>query len=153
FPIVLSKFEGLGEQEGIEARSGASESVAGVQAGQALFLGTQTELREQRRLVHGGGCDAFAESGDGFSDDANACFIFRRKKEWAEEGAMDAIAEGELGVAQLSIELLGETGSVTEHGQEGFAPLLGGFGKQRRRRCGAAHLDFAPDRSPEAAAV
>jgi hypothetical protein len=87
-------------------------------------------LREEGVIFQSGGDYALAESGDGFGDDADALLVFRGEKKRTEEGAMNAIAESELGGAQLVEELVGETGRLAKRGQQGFAPMLGRLGRR-----------------------
>src|SRR6266853_2738176 len=114
--VVLGKFQRVWEKKSVEARSGAGEAVAGVKAGEALFFGAEAELGEESAIFERGGDYALAKSGDGFGDDTNALLIFRGKKKRTEEGAMNAIAESELGGAQLVEELVGETGRLAKRG-------------------------------------
>jgi len=116
FAVVLGKFQRVWEKKRVEARGGAGEAVAGVKSREALFFWAEAELREQCAIFQGGGDHALAESGDGFSDDANALLVFRGKKKRAEERAMNAIAESELGGAQLVKKLVGETGRIAKRG-------------------------------------
>jgi len=101
-----------------------------VKAHKALFFGAEAELGEESAIFERGGDYTLAKSGDGFGDDANSLLVFRGEKKWAEERAMDAIAESELGGAQLVQKLVGETGRSAERGQQGFAPMLGRLGRR-----------------------
>jgi hypothetical protein len=124
FAIVLGKFEGIGEKEGVEARGGAGKAVAGVKASEALFFRAEAELREEGAVFECGGDCTLAESGDGFGNNAHALLVFGREKKRAKERAMDAIAEGEFGGAQALEELISETRRIAERGKQGFAPKL-----------------------------
>src|SRR6266849_2862729 len=96
FAVVFGALERVGKKKGIQTRGGAREAIAGVQAREALFFGAEVELREEAAICEGGRGDALPPRGNGFGDDANALLVFRRKKEWAQERAMHAIAKGEL---------------------------------------------------------
>src|SRR6267154_2058315 len=128
FAVVLGKFQGVWEEKSVEARCGAGEAVAGVKAHEALFFWAEAELGEESAIFERGGDYALAKGGDGFGDDANSLLVFRGEKKRAEERAMDAITESELGGAQLVEELVGETRRFAKRGQQGFAPMLGRLG-------------------------
>ena len=66
---------------------------------------------------------------------------------------MDAIAEGEFGVAQAFEKLFRETPRITERGKKRFAPMLGGLRGRWGGDGGAGHLTFAPKRSAGTAAL
>jgi hypothetical protein len=128
FAVVLGKFQRVREKKGVEARCGAGEAVAGMEARKALFFWAEAELGEESAIFERGGDYALAKSGDGFSDDADALLVFRGEKKWAEERAMDAITESELGGAESVEKLFGEMGRIAERGEERFAPTLGRLG-------------------------
>src|ERR1700688_3975013 len=102
-----------------------------MEARAAFFFGPQMELSEERAIIQSGGDYALAESGDGFSDDANTLLVFGREKERAQEGAMNAVSEGKPGFAQAREKLIGKAGRIGEHRQQRRAPMLGGFGGRR----------------------
>jgi len=130
FAVVLGKFQRVWKKKRVEARGGAGETVAGVKSGEALFFWAEAELREEGAIFQGGGDDTLAESGDGFGDEADALLVFRGKKKWTEEGAMDAITESELGGTEAVEKLFGEMGRIAERGEERFAPMLGRLGRR-----------------------
>ena len=57
------------------------------------------KLSEKVLVREGGGHDALAETGDGFGDDSNTLFLFRREEKWPQERAVDAVAKHEFGAA------------------------------------------------------
>ena len=58
---------------------------------------------------------------------------------------MHTIAKGQFGGAEPLKKLVRETRRIAERGEQGFAPVLGGFGSRRGGDNGAGHLTFAPD--------
>src|SRR4029077_8751226 len=149
FAIVFGKLQRVGKKKGVEAGCSAGEAVNGVETREAFFFRPQMKLGKQRAIFQCGGDYALAESGDSFSNDANALLLFGREEKGAQEGAMDAISEGELGFAQAREKLIGEAWCIGEHKQQLFAPMFGGFGGRRVGNGGAVHLALAPEAEDE----
>src|SRR4029077_17335356 len=83
-----------------------------------------------------------AEIGDGFRHDADALFVFGRKKKWAQKRAVDAVAEGELRGPQFCQKLRGEIRRLREQRTQEFVPVSSRVGSHGR---GAArHLLLVP---------
>jgi hypothetical protein len=83
------------------------------------------KLRKERRNFKSCGDDSFTEVGDGFGYDANAAFVFGRKKKWAKEWTVNAFAEGELCITQASEKFGGEIRILGKRGPKERVPVFG----------------------------
>jgi len=70
--------------------------------------------------------------------------IFWREEERTQEGAVDAIAKGELGGAQPREKLIGKARRLAEHGSSASRQSSAGFRGRGGRDSGAGHLTLAP---------
>ena len=100
------------------------------------------ELREKRRNFERGADNTFTEVSNGFGDDANAAFVFGRKKKWAEERAVDAIAESELRIAQAREKFEREIRVAIKHRAKQRVPVFGRIGRRRGSLRRSAHYLF-----------
>jgi len=82
------------------------------------------KLRKQGLVFERRGCQALAESCKSFRGMAHEGFILRREEKWAEKRAVNAIAEGQLGVLQLFEKILRKIRRLLEQGPEKLIPGL-----------------------------
>src|SRR6266851_9220224 len=88
---------------------------------------------------------ALANFCDRLGDRSNPLLIFRRKKKRAQEGAVHAIAIGELGFPHSLEQILRKRRHSQERRFQNLVPFLLG-GRRRHRRCGrACHFVVVPD--------
>ena len=87
--------------------------------------------------------DSVAAS-ESLDDGADALFILGREEEGAEKRAMDAVAEGEVGLAQTFEQILRKRGNAKERGLEDVGPLVGGIAGIDRRCWSSGHVDLRP---------
>jgi hypothetical protein len=86
------------------------------------------KLGEERWDFESGSDDTFAEISDGFGYDTNSTLVFRRKKERAQEWAMNAIAEREFRIAQACEKFSGEVRIAGKRGPKQRVPVFGRIG-------------------------
>src|SRR5256885_6960036 len=99
FAIVFRKLQRVREQKRIQPGGRARRTVSRGDASETLLFLPQMQLGKKVLFVEGDACDALAKVGDRFRDGSHACFVPRRKKKWAEERTMNAVAKREPGLA------------------------------------------------------
>ncbi len=75
-------------------------------------------------VLESGAGDALAKVRDCFRDSSHARFVFRRKKKWAQERAMNAVAKGEPGSAHALEQIFRERGHTQKRAFKYDVPLL-----------------------------
>ena len=102
------------------------------------------KLCEKMFVFESGGDDALAKIRDRFRNGADALFVFRRKKKWAQKRAVDAVAESEFCVAHPFEQIFRESGHAQKRSLQNLVPLFGGIVRSYRRCRSAGHFVLSP---------
>jgi hypothetical protein len=83
-----------------------------VETSEPFLFRSQMKLREEGSIFECRCDHTLAQRRDRFRHEPNVLLFFRRKKKWPEEWTMNAIAEGELGIAEAGEELIRKLGRI-----------------------------------------